>query len=115
MEKILERIKRNATLFSSVNNCGKEVTPILQTAITNFPEYTDHSIVHSKRVLEYATYLLDTELEKLNDDEVYVLIMAGYLHDIGMCPTKAMRIEINENLKVKNGEETFEDYLRTIH
>jgi len=115
MKRLIERIEENETLLSSVNQCETEITLILQKSITNFPEYTDHSIVHSKSILVYAAHLLNTEIEKLNKDEVYVLIMAGYLHDIGMCPTKEMIKEIEESSLFKNSGKSFEDYLRTIH
>lgn len=115
MKRFIERIKENETLLSSVNHCETKITPILQKFITNFPEYTDHSIVHSKSVLVYAAHLLNTEIEKLNEDEVYVLIMAGYLHDIGMCPTKEMKKEIEESSSFKDSGKSFEDYLRIIH
>jgi hypothetical protein len=63
---------------ASIQNCEVQVTLILQGFITNFPEYTDHSINHSKTVLGYAAHLLNTEVDKLNEDEAYVLIMAGF-------------------------------------
>ena len=115
MKNLLKSISGNSKLLTSVNDCENEVTPILQKFITNFPEYTDHSIVHSKRILKYAAYLLNTEIEKLNEDEVYVLIMAGYLHDIGMCPTKEMKKTIIESSLFNNSGESFENYLRIIH
>ena len=115
MKNLLERIKANAELYSSVINCEKPVKLILQKYITNFPDFTDHSINHSKDVLQYTEYLIDDVLDKLTDDEIYVLIMAGYLHDIGMCPTKSMIKEIKESDEFKKSGKTFEDYLREIH
>jgi len=50
-----------------------------------FPEYTDHTIAHSLNVLDFCNKLVGTEnIDKLNDDELYVLYMAAYLHDSGM-------------------------------
>lgn len=49
--------------------------------------YTDHSIEHSLRILEYLsqviTDLMSSE-EQLNKYELFVLISSVYLHDIGM-------------------------------
>jgi molecular chaperone HtpG len=115
MLDLLKRIEKNSTLTASVVNCENQITQILQLFITNFPEYTDHSIIHSKRVLENATFLLKDEISKLNEDEIYVLIMAGYLHDIGMCPTKDMKNSILKSSSFKNSGKCFEDYLRSIH
>lgn len=115
MEKLINRIKGNANLLASIQNCETEVTPILQGFITNFPEYTDHSINHSKTVLGYAEHLLHTEIEKLNEDEAYILIMAGFLHDIGMCPTNEMKEQILASSLFKDSGKKFEDFLRDIH
>jgi len=50
-----------------------------------FPEFTDHSILHSLDVLDYSNYIIGEEqINQLSPAECYVLIMACYLHDIGM-------------------------------
>ena len=50
-----------------------------------FPEFTDHSILHSLNVLDYSNYIIGEEqINQLSPAECYVLIMACYLHDIGM-------------------------------
>lgn len=56
--------------------------------------YTDHSIEHSKRILEIISLLLESKriLEnnktiELNNEERYVLVAAVLLHDIGMQDT----------------------------
>ncbi len=115
MEKLIQRLNNSAKLLSSIQNCEFEITPILQGFITNFPEYTDHSINHSKTVLGYAELILNNEIEKLNEDEVYILIMAGFLHDIGMCPTNEMKEQILTSNAFKDSGKKFEDYLRDIH
>lgn len=115
MEKLLKRIENNINFRTSIENCEKQITPILQGFITNFPEYTDHSINHSKSVLRYAEYVLNTEIEKLNEDEVYILIMAGFLHDIGMCPTNEMKQRITDSSDFKNSGSSFGNHLRDIH
>ncbi|NQW22496.1 MAG: ATP-binding protein [SAR202 cluster bacterium] len=55
-----------------------------------FPQYTDHTIRHSDGVLSILDWLLPDEIkELLNEWELYFLIAATYLHDIGMvegCP-----------------------------
>lgn len=115
MDKLIKKLEGNANLLASIKNCEIQVTPILQGFITNFPEYTDHSINHSKTVLGYAEHLLNTEIEKLNEDEAYILIMAGFLHDIGMCPTNEMKEQILESSLFNDSGKQFEDYLRDIH
>lgn len=48
-----------------------------------FPNYTIHGIKHSINVMEYM-YALITDIEKLSDLEVTLLIYSALLHDIGM-------------------------------
>jgi len=47
-------------------------------------QYTDHAIEHSERVISILEKLCLLLEEPLTDDEVYVLLCAAYLHDIGM-------------------------------
>ena len=50
-----------------------------------FPEYTDHSELHSLDVINFCNQLIGKErAERLNADEIYVLLMGCYLHDVGM-------------------------------
>ncbi len=41
--------------------------------------------------------------------------MAGFLHDIGMCPTSKMKTRILESNEFKESNKSFENYLRDIH
>lgn len=49
-----------------------------------FPDFTDHTILHSMDVLNFCNQIIGENIEKLNADELYVLMMSCYLHDIGM-------------------------------
>lgn len=115
MDKLLSRLNGNAKLLSSIQKCETQITPILNGFVTNFPDFTDHSISHSKTVLRYAELLLAEKLESLNEDEIYVLIMAGFLHDIGMCPTPKMKKEVIASSEFQESGKSFEDYLREVH
>ncbi len=59
--------------------------PFLEKYQINFPDYTDHGISHADRITYLASELLKKqEIENLNSDEIYVLLMGCLLHDIGM-------------------------------
>ncbi len=64
----------------------------LQHILTNykllFPEYTDHSSLHSLTVIEFCNRLIGDRLDRLNADELYVLLNACYFHDTGMGITR---------------------------
>ena len=51
----------------------------------HFPEFTDHSVLHSMSVLNSCNLLIGPrQIGRLNAAEIYVLMMSCYLHDIGM-------------------------------
>lgn len=58
---------------------------MLDSFLPRFPDFTDHSILHSLDVLDYCNRLIgEKQIKELSLAECYVLIMACYLHDLGM-------------------------------
>lgn len=49
-----------------------------------FPEYTDHSNLHSLNVINFCNQLIGDQIDRMNADELYILLSACYLHDTGM-------------------------------
>lgn len=50
-----------------------------------FPEYTDHTDLHVLTVVENCNRLIrEQDVERLSADELYILLMSCYLHDVGM-------------------------------
>lgn len=113
MEKLLKLIQTH-DLETSIKECKKQMTKILPYYLTNFPEYTDHSVVHSEKVLSYASFLISENSEQLNEDEIYILIMAGYLHDVGMCLDPEAKKELMKE-KGFGTEEECVTYIRDHH
>lgn len=60
----------------------------LQHILTNylliFPTFTDHTSLHSMNVIDFCNRIIGAQLEKLNADEIYCLLMGCYFHDTGM-------------------------------
>ena len=60
----------------------------LQHVLTNykmiFPEYTDHTSLHTLTVIDFCNRLIGDQIGRLNADEIYVLLTACYFHDTGM-------------------------------
>ncbi|MDD2213325.1 MAG: hypothetical protein PHR21_02110 [Oscillospiraceae bacterium] len=48
-----------------------------------FPTYTDHTALHSLEVIDFCNSLIADQIDELNADEVYILLMSAYLHDSG--------------------------------
>ena len=65
-----------------------ESTFVLQKLLSDylilFPEYTDHTETHSIAIIDYCNNLIGDDIDNLNADEIYILLMACYLHDVGM-------------------------------
>ena len=50
-----------------------------------FPEFTDHTELHSMTVINFCNRIIGLDqIDKLNADEIYILLIACYLHDVGM-------------------------------
>ena len=84
---LLERKLREES--KDLHRRAAESVFVLQTMLskylTRFPDFTDHSFLHSMNVIDYCNRIIGEEqIKKLNPEECYVLIMSCYLHDIGM-------------------------------
>ena len=49
-----------------------------------FPTYTDHTVLHSINIIDFCNHLIGKNIDQMNADEIYVLLMGAYLHDSGM-------------------------------
>ena len=49
-----------------------------------FPEFTDHTNLHSLSVIDFCNRLTGEQIKLLNADELYVLLTSCYFHDTGM-------------------------------
>lgn len=85
-----------------------------------FPTYTDHTALHSMEVIDFCNSLIAQNIEKMNVDEIYVLLMAGYLHDSGMGITMSDYESFKEHINFGNYFETHStenipDIIRDFH
>ena len=75
-------------LHKRFTDCVFALQRILSNYKLIFPEYTDHTEMHSVAVIDFCRILIGNQLEKLNKDEIYVLLLGCYFHDTGMGITK---------------------------
>ncbi|MCR5053221.1 MAG: hypothetical protein K6A69_00075 [Lachnospiraceae bacterium] len=86
-----------------------------------FPEYTDHSELHSVTVIDACNRLIGPkQIDKLNVDEIFVLLMASYLHDVGMGIGENEYEEFKDKMDEKgyfekHPDATRADFVRTYH
>ncbi len=86
-----------------------------------FPDYTDHSELHSLTIIDSCNRLIGKDqIEKLNADEIYILLVSCYLHDVGMGISEKdyeeLKIRLNaKEFFEKNPEAMPSDFVRVNH
>ncbi len=88
----MQMTKLHKKLGKELLKCVEDLDSLFSARLTliqrYFPDYTDHGITHSIRVLEYFTELLEKRgiLNQLSEEQAFVCICACLMHDIGMGP-----------------------------
>ena len=84
---LLERLlkEKDPLLHQRVKDSVFVLETMLNAFLVRFPQFTDHSILHSLDVINFCNEIIREEnAKKLSAEEIYVILMAAYLHDIGM-------------------------------
>ena len=111
-DKNLHNIYRD-TVFSTQN--------ILSKYKLIFPEYTDHSEFHTLNVIDSCNRTIgESQINKLNADEIYILLVSCFLHDVGMGVSESDYEEFKKILDTddffgKNPDATKADFIRKNH
>lgn len=86
-----------------------------------FPTYTDHTELHSMNVIDFCNALIgEKNIQLLNPDEIYILLMGCYLHDTGMGVSEAdyevfrKKPELADSVKIQ-GKEPVPEVIRKFH
>lgn len=92
----------------------------LESFLSWFPDFTDHSSLHSLDVIDFCNRLIGPSVSDLSVAEVYVLLMASYLHDVGMGIREKDYEEFKENLDLgeyskKHPDAKETDIIRDFH
>ena len=71
-----------------------------------FPHFSDHSIQHALNVARYVDLLACHAENQMSVADCYILLMAVYLHDIGMCVNSQQleeyRDQIDDMITISN-------------
>ncbi len=96
----------------------------LQKILSNykliFPEFTDHTELHSLSVIDFCNQLIGSQIDRLNKNEIYVLLLSCYFHDTGMGITKkdfeefSGKIDFGDYFQ-KNPAVTMQRQIRDFH
>ena len=76
--------KLSPDLHKRYTGCVAATDELLGKYLNTFPQFTDHSMLHSMEVANYANLLISNRIDELCAEELYILLMAALLHDIGM-------------------------------
>ncbi|HEX8019437.1 HD domain-containing protein [Mucilaginibacter sp.] len=91
-------------LSSKIEIIVENVSDLLERIPENMPEYTLHDPNHSAKIVDIIGKFLPVEtLQHLNSIELTLIILAAYLHDIGMTSSKEEKENIiadNEDYKI---------------
>ena len=71
-----------------------------------FPTFTDHTELHSLNVIDFCNRIIGSQIDELNADEIYCLLMGSYFHDTGMGVSKKDYEAFSKNID-------FGDYFET--
>ena len=82
LEKKLNNLNKN--LSTRVKDTALVMNQVLDRYTSHFPDYTDHSVLHALQVIDFSNRLIADQIDMLNEDEIYILLMGCYLHDTGM-------------------------------
>lgn len=82
---------------------------ILSNYLLIFPTFTDHTELHSLNVIDFCNRIIGPQLEKLNADEIYSLLMGCYFHDTGMGIRMKDYEEFSKNIDFGDYFETHKD------
>lgn len=97
---------------------------VLQRMLSNykliFPNFTDHTELHSLNVIDFCNRIIGGQIEKLNQDEIYTLLLGCYFHDTGMGISKKDFDEFSAQIDFGNYFETHDkenlpEIIRSFH
>lgn len=71
-------------LHDRYKNCVVVSNHMLSQYQSTFPEYTDHSTLHTLEIIDSCNKLIGDQIDLLTADDLYVLLMGALFHDVGM-------------------------------
>lgn len=96
----------------------------LQQILSNyqliFPLFTDHTELHSLNIIEFCNKLIADQVDKLNADEIYCILLGCYFHDTGMGVSRGDFEEFSKQIDFGNYFEThsrdnYPEIVRNFH
>lgn len=107
-------------LHKRFTDCVFALQNILSNYKLIFPEFTDHTELHTLTVIEFCNCLIGDQLEKLNKYELYALLLGCYFHDTGMGITEKDFADFSRRISfgdyfIKHPNATKAEQIRDFH
>ncbi|SKA33210.1 Histidine kinase-, DNA gyrase B-, and HSP90-like ATPase [Chitinophaga eiseniae] len=119
----------DSPFLPKIQEVYEKVKDILNSRVQHvFPHYTLHNTGHSFRIMEYMSKLV-SDLSKLNELEIVLMVYSALLHDIGMAVSEDdinsikadsfpfCEVKFSSMKKIMGGNEVLalQEYVRRIH
>lgn len=76
--------QRSPELHSRYRDCVVISQRMLSRYENYFPDFTDHTVLHTLDILNLCNQLIGSQMERLTAEDLYVLMMGALFHDVGM-------------------------------
>lgn len=84
-KELTKRETDNSKIYAGkLLEISDDVGRFLEFIKTTFPDYPDHGIQHSCRILNYVARVMDAQIRELSDTEIFCFVLAALFHDTGM-------------------------------
>ena len=96
----------------------------LQQILSNyqliFPNFTDHTELHTLNIIEFCNALIGEQIDKLNADEIYCILLGCYFHDTGMGISKTDFLEFSKQIDfgdyfLDHDKDNYPEIVRNFH
>ena len=100
---LISRTDEKSQYYSSyIIQIDKNFAPILEYIKKEYPNYPDHGINHSYRIMERISLILNKKFRReLSSLEIVILFFAAFFHDSGMCLFESDNVN-DEELRSKH-------------
>lgn len=88
------------SLHSRYRDCVAVSQRMLARYENYFPDFTDHTVLHTMDILELCNRLIGSQIERLTAEDLYVLAMGALFHDVGMGVSASDFEEFRERLGI---------------
>lgn len=72
------------SLHGRYRDCVVTSQQMLSRYENYFPDFTDHTVLHTLDILELCNQLIGSQIMRLTAEDLYILLMGALFHDVGM-------------------------------